>query len=483
MNNMLKKKRDIDILFFFTLTLFIIAKIMKNFYFLYGIVLIMWGLCLVICALNFRKHVPLFFFLIMIFLFILGKPLASIGIKVNFWNRANENQILFALTLLGLSLIGIYFGISSQFSKEISIESNNTINSFWLTLQQTSYYVFLLSLFLNMFQGLYQILFFRSHTYLDYYNGTYTTDNLPFIVKIGTQMLVPSMAVCLATKPNMHRGKRVLILYIISTLPMLIMGSRGPSMSALIFYIVYCILRDKTDKQLTLDGEQAQWFKLKNLILVFMASPIVMGLLVVYTEIRNGIIIKSRIIEKISHPISWFLYELGQSFDLLLSFANIKDTLPPGKFPGYFFGYLYDCLFYNQIVSRLLGIHTYTAYTKEWLEASRSIAPYLSYYVLGETSFLAGNNTDSVFIIDAFSSFGYVGVFVTSLLLAVYLLNIEKIMNKNWLLSTFAIYSLLAVFQLPRSMFMSMFGFIVSPYFWITIILIYIVSNLYYHHY
>lgn len=469
------KKQSIDVLFVLIMMISIAFIYNKSYYMLYINILIMWGLTLYICCTKFEKYIFIFFFLIMMYFFILGKPIASIIIKVGFWNRASNEGFIFALKLIYISLAGIYTGCSIMYSKEYTYKNFSYEKDFYKILQKISYYMFIVSFALDMYRGLYQIIFFKvlNHNYLEYYNGSYTTDSLPIIVKIGGQMLVPSMCVFLATTPKKEKGKRVLLMYFISTLPLLIVGSRGAAMSALVYYISYCIFRNY------IDGEN--WFNIKNFKWIILSTPLLMGLLVVYTEIRNGIIIKERILEKLMHPISWFLYELGQSFDLLLQFFTVKDKLPSVGFPGYFFGYIYDCITQNKIISTIFNIKTYTPYTVEWLKASKSMARYLSYYILGESSFIAGNNTDSVFVIDAYIQFGIVGVFVTSFLLAIYMLQLENWIRGNWFKSAIALYSLLFAFQLPRSMYMVLFGFLFTPYFWITIAIIYISSNLYYH--
>lgn len=419
-----------------------------------------------------KRNIVFVFFNLCVFLFCLSKPLAAFILGQDYWITSRQDGFIFAFILIYISMLAFSFVIcfynGKILVKKISCEN--------CVMQKVSCIIFILSTIALLYEIVGILYFFRSHSYLDFYNGVYSRDYIPVIIKVLIQFQVPSMCMCLSTKPSRKLGYFVLFLYLASNVSMLIIGKRAAFMLAFLFCIVYCILRDSEQSNQLFDSfmsKSKKWLGERKIRLLVIITPIAILGLTLMNEFRNGIYSSTMIDKKLHHPISYFLYEQGSTLDLLTSYYSIKDVIPD-KF--YFFGSFYDTFFYNALISKLFGIQVYTGTTQEYLATTHTIAAQLSYNIHGANYFL-GNSVDSSYLIDMFADFGWIGVFIISILFALFMLKIPELLNKGWLTKTIILQCLIGIFFVPRAMFMSQFSFIISPYFWIVIIICYIPIN------
>lgn len=465
-------------------TAYLVLVLVNNIIFILGLLLnelnILYVSCIIEVIINlvvayseWKRNIVFIFFNLCIFLFCLSKPFAAFILGQNYWATSNKESFIFAFTLIYVSMLAFSFAICF-YNRKILAKKVSYKN---YVMQKVSYIIFILSTIALLYEIVGMLYFFRNHSYLDFYNGIYSRNYIPFIVKILIQFQVPSMCICLSTKPDRKLGYFILFLYLASNFSMLIIGKRAAFMLAFIFCIVYCILRDNEQNNQSLDplkNKSKSWLSKRKIKLLVIITPIAILGLTLMNEFRNGIYSSTMINKKLRHPVSYFFYEQGSTLDLLTTYNSIKDTIPD-KF--YFFGSFYDTFFYNAFISKLLGIQVYTGTTKEYLASTHTIAAQLSYSIHGSNYFL-GNSVDSSYLIDMFADFGWIGVFLISILLALFMLKVPELLNKSWLTRTIILYCILGIFFLPRAMFMSQFSFVVSPYFWIAIIVCYLPINI-----
>lgn len=423
---------------------------------------------------NWKKNVVFLLFNLTFALFLLSKPLASLFINRDYWNIFSIDNSIKALLMCFLSLVSMSF-VALKLCDKKNI-SKNVENSKNLSLQNASFFVFIVSFLSSIYEMIGSIKYFSTHSYLDYYTGGYTTDYVPIVLRILMQFMLPALCIFLSTKPNKKKCNFILLLYFMSQLPSFLLGKRAPIILTACFIFSYLVIRDNENLNMVKINEEkykiTKWVSAKKLRLILLAIPFLIFYLTIYNEIRNGIVSSQLISKKLAHPLAYFAYEQGGTLDLLQNFFDIRSQLP-AKF--YFLGPLYDTFFHNSLLATLFGINVYTGTTMEYLNSTHTLAAQLSYYILGN-SYFDGNSVDSSYLLDIFVNFSWLGIIVVSVLLAIYMLNIFKYMNGNWLVRTIILASLTNIFLMPRAMFMSTFSFIVSPYFWFGILFCYLIA-------
>lgn len=419
-----------------------------------------------------RENIAFILFNISLFCFLLGKPLGAYFLGINYWESQNNTESsIFTLTAIFLSLVSFYFAASIKYKRQ-TLHKKETLIEDYNYLQRASFVIYIISFFMSSYEWINRLIYFKTHSYLDFYNGGYTTDYLPIIVKVFMQLLLPSLSIVLATFPKRSKGYIVLCMHIISTIPTLIVGQRAPFVLACFFVVCYCIMRDSLKKDNINKKALREWLSGTQIKIGLLLLPLCITFLTVYNELRNNLVISGIIKRKLNHPISYFLYEQGGTMDLFYIFYSVKDSLPPINYLG---GYLHDAFFYNEIIAKLFGITTYPKTSVEYLKTTHTLASHLSYAYFGDAYF-EGNGTDSSFLLDIFANYSWIGIVIISFVLAMYLLGFFENMKKGWLTRTVVIYSFFNIFFLPRAMFMVPFSFIISPYFWSGVLLCYILK-------
>ncbi len=470
----MRNKNFLIFSFFGTTILFLIGILISNYEFLLISSILLVVCNIVVVLYNWKKNIIYILFMFCFFLFLLSKPIGCWGIGREYWNTLpSHDAIIFSFILIYLSLT--FFSIAN-FSERI--KSKNIIGykqdeNFIIKLQKISYYVFIIGFSASCYEYINRIIYFSTNSYLSFYNGGYNTDNIPVIFRALSQLMLPGLVVLLSTMPPRKLGYKVLSIFLLSNIPTFVVGQRAPIMLALFFCMSYSSLRDIIETNNI--SEKKEWFGKKKISFIVLLMPLAVIGLSLYNELRNNIVSTEYISKKLHHPLYYFFTEQGGTLDLLSKFYTVKEKLPQHN---YCFGYSYDVFFHNEIVSKIFDIQTYTGTNLEYLSETHTLAAHLSYLLLGNAYF-EGNSVDSSFLLDIFADYSYVGVAILSFVLAKYLLKIPDFLsNKNWLIRSMVIYSMVSIFILPRTMLMSAFSFVVSPYFWMGVLVCYVPANL-----
>ena len=143
----------------------------------------------------------------------------------------------------------------------------------------------------------------------------------------------------LITKPKKIMTYIVLALYIISNIPMLIIGERGSTILAIIFTVLYVMYRNILEKQ-------NKWITKKMIIGFALMVPIAIMMLGVYNYTRSNEDVPTH------NPISLivdFFYRQGVTYDVLNIGYGTLDKLPDREHKNYTFGGFVDYVKYNKI--------------------------------------------------------------------------------------------------------------------------------------
>lgn len=295
-------------------------------------------------------------------------------------------------------------------------------------------------------------------SYLLYY--TEYTPRVPYLVQALSGFLRPGLCFYLAAMPRKRPCFFVLLLFVLSSAPMLFIGQRNLIVQYAVFSFLYYLLRDRMEKA---KGE-TKWLGRTEKTALAVSVPAVLVALSVISVTRFGETAGS--VNPLSAVVRLF-YDQGITFDVLrVGFCTLPALLT-GGFKGYTFGGVTDYFAHGTLAQKLFGAADLGA-GNNLLKAtqSHSLAHNLSYQALGE-DYLRGRGLGSSYLLETYADFGYLGVAVYSVLLgALLLLLVRLLRGKSLLLRAIALCCLITLFFTPRAEALGFLMFLFTPHFW-----------------
>lgn len=356
-----------------------------------------------------------------------------------------------ALTIIYLSVMFLLFGAvlySNLYKKEKRCQ--NTGNhflknqSFWRTdefrknVQIVSFIVYLLCAVCLLISEIEKPIALRGKSYVDYYAAF--ESSLPGFVLSISALAKFVLCIFLATLPSKGLAFIALGIYVVSAIPVFIVGQRNKFISVALFVVCYYLLRDYIRK----DGEK-RWFGKFEISAVVIALPFLFAFLSIYESIRKDIAVSEI---NILQSISNLFYSQGVTYEVICKCISHIAELPSTNF-NYTFGSLINYLKGNSF-GTFLGFESYKSQTIESALYGNSLGDTISYIDLG-SKYFEGAGLGSSYIVENYIDFGYIGVIILSFLLGMFLIWLVKNFNKNIFASYVVLVSLLQLFMLPRS--------------------------------
>ncbi|MEK5435776.1 O-antigen polysaccharide polymerase Wzy family protein [Paenibacillus sp. FSL L8-0696] len=471
-------------------TVYIILTILSLIIFPFGILLLDYNLILLgillllsgnlLFALTNRRYIIFSLFNICMFIFLISRPFVSMIRGDEWWILGSESSVFRTLVSLYISLLFMFIGAS--FFDKISLKKSRSVDVHIRTekvdrifinkLQQISMIIFYISIVASFMEGLEKIIFMQTHTYTQYYTSYQTSQNT--LVKGFIQLMKPSLCIFLATMPVKKKAIIPLLLFAISTLPQLFVGMRSPSMLAFMFIFSYFCLRDFHRSE-----ENEKWIgKIEKTVIIAMI-PILIGFSYGYNYWRTG-----RAVDLFEgNLVTNFLYQQGNSFDVLVKGFDVLDLLPIKSLPGYMLGPIYDNIVHNTLIGRVLfGTVSINNQSLEALALGHDMKAHLSYMLMGN-NYLQGAGVGVVHILEVVHDIGWIGLIIYNILLGLGMVKMvdwfgKYAKNNSWIISTLVIYALLQLFYTPRSDAIYMIAPVFSPYFWICVIICFLFGKI-----
>ncbi len=261
----------------------------------------------------------------------------------------------------------------------------------------------------------------------------------------------------------------ILGLYISSSIPSFLLGSRNEIVLKSIFAIVYYAFRN----YYYANGEK--WIKKYHKIMGLILVPIFIIGLGAYNYIRDDKAVEN------SSPINMFVdffYKQGTTFDTICQgFENEKLLKNQKHVISYTFGDFIDYILHSTISQKIFKTDSLgTGNSIKMATESNSMAHHLSYIVLGDT-YLQGHGRGTSFLIELYMDFGIIGVIIYSIILGILLIVILKLCGNKKILIRYIAFTVLAnIWTLPRYSATGFLSFIITPQFWIVIIMLYVIE-------
>lgn len=381
---------------------------------------------------SFRRRVALFFFVLSMNLFLIGRPV--IDILTNFTGfRPMHYTIETAITanhMISLALLGLLFG-QLIYEKWLLKPEKRFTRAFPST--QQSNYIFWLLLIIGVISFLSlgitvheKIAFRQTHSYPSLYSDF--TSRLPFVIRGFSAIAAICLIIIVWSAPRKRIVLSAIGLYVGLNAYLMVTGVRVDFTKAIIF-LVFVLLQ-----RYVLPFYRPRM--LKQIILITVAAGVLFSGLFFYVDRsrldyqrRDQFILPLQLIY--DQNISYMTLNRGQELSGIELYQNKNYTF--GPFSDHFGA------------ARHLK-----PYTKAFVEQADSLAADIAYHLYGNNAF-KGYGLGSSFIMEVYHDFGFLGLAVYSLLLGMLLASLSAISWRNLIVDAIKLRILLEIFYIPRA--------------------------------
>lgn len=466
----------------------IISSIIFNVFKLYD-----FGVCalfffmlnnIIYCCEDLKNRIVLCIFHITIFVFLISRPLIEMCRDVGWYNEYladyGTESLNFSFNSIIISLLGLFLGalLIERFQRKQAEKQNRNrgetkrgkkqIHSevFRNNLKKISLIIFFVSMSAQILLEIEKLWFMRGRDYVEYY--TSFVSRAPYFIHLIAAFMKFSLCIYLATLPKKEESYLPLGLFFLSALPSLVIGIRNPIMQNGIFIVLYFFLRDVI-------GDKKKWLGKIEKTAVAAALPFVLIFMGVYANIRSHTV---NTVHGIGNLLISFFYGQGVTFQVLNIGYSCIDQLPVRDLRNYTFGGIIDYFTHGTIAQLFFdACPLNNTNSIENALYSNNFSHNMSYIAKGE-DYLNGQGWGSSYILETYVDYGYIGIIIYSVLLAILLIYIVKMMKKGIFLRMVGLLILTQVFFVPRAEATGFLDFLLQIRFWVAVFVCFLVAAL-----
>lgn len=411
---------------------------------------------------DFKHKYILFFFYICIFTFLLSRPFISMC-KGNVWWDYSYDANKKALLILFVSLIFLRLGdfVISFISNRVKSKRNNTKIETDSRLRRSSLLFYIVFIIINIIYGVYSYVT-ASATYADVYIAE-SLSSFSLLRTIASLAIFP-LCIYLSTNPKKRDSVICLILYIISTIPNLLIGTRADFVLAIIFTLIYFIYRHLYFKDEKWIGKLEIW-----LLIIFV--PVGLFGLGALNYLRDNQATSFNFVDGIVD----FFYKQGVSYDVMTYAMEFEDAVHATNSNNFVFGSIIDTIQHGTI-GTLLGGSSLGGNTIIHATEAHSFAHTLAYTVVRD-DYLSGHGLGSSFILEAYFDGGLFGVGLISFIYALFLTGASRLLKKGNFLRIIVFIVLSKIMLAPRAEALGSITFLFTIQFWLVVLLVYLIRS------
>lgn len=399
------------------------------------------------CFEDVHRRIYFLFFNITFFTFFLGRPLINM-LKFKSWWYFGDQPTIFALNSIMISLICMFIGhyLCDKISRsEMGYYFFTVKNSkFIYNLRIISRILFYVSFLFYFLGEVEKFLFMRSRDYAELYSSY--KSGLPGIFNFLGAICKYFLCIYLSTLPSKFESSVCLSLFVFSSIPSFLIGSRTGLVLNIIFSFIYYFTRDSINNKILRLQNKKKWIGNFEKLFLILGSPILLFILGVWNYLRDK---KSSNLGVLATFVDFFEKQ-GVSFDVLCFGYKLFPTFTSQGI-NYTFGRIIDYFAHGKLSQILFGTNQLSEFHQsiEHVLYSNNFAHKLSYAVSPQ-EFLSGHGYGSSFILETYADFGYLGIALYSLILGMFFSSIIKIMNKGSIYMSVVLISLMNLFYLGR---------------------------------
>lgn len=412
------------------------------------------------------------------FVFLINRSLIDIIDGYDWISRWDPYDLRLALSVLYGSIISIYYGYFHIF-KNSTLLSKQKTSKFEAKRENNNNYIsvvlfvvliiFIISFVALLYVEIDKFVFMQGKVYEEYYISYIPSYNR--LIKYISDMYFYALCLLLSFKITKRFAFILLFTYILTTIPVLLIGQRGGFITALLFAFVYYVIQ-------TITGSKQKWFTKYEIYLIIIAVPVLIILMLVINEIRSG---RDFGFSGLFSGIIDFFHKQGVSFDAVLNGIKYREriyTLSPNK--NYMFGEIIEFIKYNPISLGLFGTTPLPSGNNAFRALNgNSYAHILSF--LAHHSYLKGYGFGTSYVLEVFQTYGFIGLTLINVALGFLLRELPKLFSKDQMCRYISIIIMYYIFYLPRQAFSDLVFFIIKPGFWLVnfyLILIFVMIKL-----
>lgn len=397
------------------------------------------------------------------FLFLLGRPLIGLIEGFSWWESSNgvfmQTLLLIYFTMvflrLGSTAAEIYIA-KKESSYKSPLPSKPVLNSAGIAnLQNIMLAAFLVCMGCEALRDIERLRFMQNHTYYEYFASFRSA--LPEPVRILSNMQSYALCIFLSTLPSKRKAFVPLALYVLLTVPELIIGLRNPVVLNIIFVVLYYLLRDH------LNGKKQipeKWLGRFEKTAMVVAAPVLAVLMAMWNYIRDDISVQGM---GFIQSIRDLLYKQGVSFNTVSAGIYSRPLLPSTN-TSYVFGPFIEYFKRGALGRVLFGTKELLNNTVEMALYGNNFSNTISYLV--RPDYLEGHGMGSSFIIEAYVDFGLIGVVLLAFIFGAAFIYMVKAFERGWLARTLVLIALTSLFFAPRAEALGWLTYLVSIQFW-----------------
>lgn len=403
---------------------------------------------------------------LMIFVFILSRPIIS-TFRMDEWWYFSIETVWKSLNTILISLLAILAGgitaekIKFKNKDEEIKQYNNKIVKICMYIMLGITFIIYFGTEINKY------LIFRNVDYASIYvDGGI---QYPVIIRVLASLYGYITICVLSMLPKKREVIIILALYIISAIPLFLLGSRNDIVLKCVIVVVYYLFRNYYFPN------NEKWIEKQHKIAALIIIPIAIIGLGAYNYIRDD--------EKVENtsPIGMFVdffYKQGTTYDTICQGFENEEKLKNQEYViSYTFGDFIDYILHSTISQKLFKTDSLgSGNSIKMATESNSMAHHLSYIVLGD-SYLNGHGRGTSFLIEVYMDFGIIGVVIYGFVLGMLLILILKLCSSRYIILRYIAFTMLTnIWLLPRYSALGFLNFIITPQFWIVIILFYAIE-------
>lgn len=390
------------------------------------------------------EDVPLFFFNITYFLFVLGGATVTQLSEGSLGSYMTQDMqivnIACAIALAGIAIIDTTYilikdmDISFRFGKRDN--KQNKINTPTLLQKQVVVVAFIVTSACKLMMAYETLSYSAGAGYIALY--TRESSSLPAPIRYVGALFYFSLMLFLAC--NFEKRYTYIGYAVVGVIEAMILyaGDRGESVCGILILIVYTIQRTK---------RESQFLCHKKLVITALVIGIPLGiyLLQAIKYMRVG----SEMTLSFGEGITDFFKSQGVSISILEHGVKLKEPIENLSGNHFIFGQLQGYLQQNVLIRTLFDIPYIKGNTVAAAISGTSYGSAMA-YLRYPTSYLNGIGCGTCFLIELYHDFSWIGVVIGSFFLAILLLILRNMNVAGWIKYALCLNCMRVVFLLPR---------------------------------
>lgn len=327
-------------------------------------------------------------------------------------------------------------------------------------IRTASLLVFLVCFAAGLYEGSIKLSYMEGLAYEEYYLID-PDDHIPWIIGVLEPMMLFSLCSYLACMPRRRPAVICLAMYVLTTVPMLMIGSRSEFVITFLFGALYFILRAMTDTE-------ERWITKRLIAVVCIAAPVGIFAMGAMNYTRAGSTIDGFGFMSL---ISDALFKQGVSFTVLGHGYDVDPQIQELGFRFFSIGGIISTITQGFIGQTFLGCPDLGSTNSAYLALNgTSYAHAMSFFA--HPNYLGGEGYGSSYILELYADFGFAGIVVGSFILGASFSLLSTMIGRRWFGGMVALTAASYVFHMPRGYFIEWIDFIISTRFLLAVGLI-----------